>query len=226
MFMEKRFIDGNEIITTIVEGLKSSMTEVSSAKTFRYFLGDEKRLEVNLTEFAATLVKLMAVKGDYLVVDGEIYAISEYKMPHHLVDLVSAGTIYGSVDAIGVRIPVVSIDLEEVDSIATSPAIFNKFIENFNSMQGQGFVQFEGIENLKRKSRTLEDVQYLEEEDGTLVKYHDNPNGFDMEICSIIRIPTGDLSGCFVGYDVVTNSEIANWLLTGRSKMSSKKGIE
>lgn len=226
MFMEKRFIDGNDIITIIVEGLKSSMTEVSSARAFRYFLGDEKRLDENLTGFATTLVRLMANKGEYLVVEGEIYTISDYKMPRHLIDLVSAGTIYGSIDAIGIRIPVLSIDLEEVDSIATSPAVFNKFIENFNSMQGPGFVQFEGIENLKRKSRTLEDVQYLKDEYGVLVKYHDNSNGLDMEICSIIGVPAGDLADCFVSYGRVTNSEIANWLLTGRSKMSSIKGIE
>lgn len=224
--MEKRFINGNNIIATIVKGLKSSMTEVSSAKTFRYLLNDEKRLNENLTGFATTLVTLMATKGEYIVVNGEIYTVSDYKMPRHFVDLVSAGTIYGSVDAVEVRVPVSSIDLEEVEPIATSPAIFNKFIENFNSMQGQGFVQLEGIENLKRKRRSLEDVQYLKDEEGVLVKYRDNPNGLDMEICFIIGVPAGEIAECLVKYDIVTDSEIASWLLTGRSKMSSKKGVE
>lgn len=192
----------NRIRTALEKGI----AEVASARTKRYVI-DQKDYSTRLDDVANTLVGLMSSFGSSVSVDGDVYNVSEYKVPNKLIDLLNVGRVYGSCDAIERVEPMFEIVKEP---ITLTPGAFNAFFINFNAQQGD-CAQFSLSEGYVRRDVTLEDVQYLEDACGSMRKFHNQ--GLPIEICSIVGLRIEAIEDYLLSYSKPSDRAIGLWLL-------------
>lgn len=200
------FISSVELISNLKNAFIEGFEMYSSVKTSKYFVHSDN-FDQRLNDVVNTIVGLMSVKGTIVTVNGDQYSKSEYKVPARLHDLIRCGSIYASPDAIDRAEPIF-----EVMKVQTSlnPMQFNRFFTDFNAGQFEGYPSLQLAEVAGRDAVTLEDVQYLEDEDGVMRKLHEN--GFEIELCSLLRLNIETLSPYLVGYNKPTQTEVAVWL--------------
>lgn len=186
--------------------LRNTIEVLASARSKKYVLMD-KEFDQRLSEICVTLEAIRSTRGAEINIDGESYPIKDYQIPKALINYVSSGLIYGSPDAIGKANPIIRVAKTDAK---LSPLVFNKFFSDFNGNQAEGFrIPVADVWN-KLTSVTLEDVQYLEDEDGRMAKLHEG--GFDIQTCWLIGLSIDGLSKYLSRYDIPTKDGMVTWL--------------
>lgn len=210
-----------------------AMMEAASSKTRKYFIREvtEKCL-ININEKtsreeieANTILRgpfidriedvvetIEAIRGtdasSIIVGKGDVYSVSEYQIPTVLVNYTNSGKIYASTDAIGREEPYFQAERKIAK---LSPLQFNKVFDDFNENQHDGY-RIAVVENWDRKKTSLEDVQYLEDGEGSMLKLHEQ--GFDIYTCDLIGLQIDGLSSFLTRYDAPTVKGYEEWLLS------------
>lgn len=187
----------SNVLSYVLKGLASSKTE-------KYFLST---VETRLGEVVDTIEALRAAKGSTITVDGDIYNISEYQIPKALLNYVRSGTIYGSKDAVGKAMPI--LEVKKSDGKLT-PIKFNTFFNDYNSYQHES-VQIPMTSLSTKEPVTVEDVDYLEDQDGLMAKLHES--GFGIETCSMIGLKIEGFNSFLATYTTPTLDAFTSWMV-------------
>lgn len=201
-------IPSEQLKSNLKQAFLEGFQTYCSVKTSKYFVHSDN-FDQRLDSVVETIVGLMSVKGTVVTVNGDQYSKSEYKVPTRLVDLIRSGFIYASPDAIDRAEPVFEVSKVRPN---LSPMQFNRFFTDFNVGQCEGYPSFQLSEVAGRDAVTLEDVQYLEDENGVMRKLHES--GFEIELCALLGLNITALSPYLVGYPKPTNMEVVKWLFS------------
>lgn len=187
--------------------LTNGMADLASARTAKYFFKDGVVDADRIGKIVNTIEAIKSATGNFIMVDGEQYSKFDYRLPKALVDYVNAGKIYASKDAIGGSEPL--FDSEKVKA-ELSPLAFNKFFDDFNRNQDEGY-RIPTVDNWSASIKTLEDVQYLYDEDsGAVCKFHEG--GMDECTCALLHITLPEITNCMPKYDKPTRNGYTLWL--------------
>jgi hypothetical protein len=200
-------ISASKVSERLIESLKAGINETATNRTVKYFT-TASDYETRLKDVTTSIVGLMSTYGSVVSVNGDIFNVADYKVPSQLVDLINSGRIYGSSDAIDRVEPMFEI---EAVSIPLTPSAFNKFFADFNSLQGDAGEKFSLNEGYVRRDVTLEDFQYLEDENGSLRKFHND--GFAAEICALVGLQLEAISSYLPKYEKPSYRGIGLWVL-------------
>lgn len=198
-------LSASSLTAKLVAALTATVTETATARTTKY-MTSQPDFKQRLNDVVDTIVGLMSCYGSTVEVDGVSFDLSDYKVPAKLVSLVNSGRIYASSDCIGRVEPM--FEVEHV-GVSMTPESFNRFFIDYNVNQGDNGIQLS--EGLTRRTITLEDVQYLEDEDGMMCKLHDG--GFDIELCYLIGLEIDALTPYLTKYSKPTDLGVGLWLL-------------
>lgn len=198
-------LTAGSLTAKLIAAFEAMVTETATARTRKYVVsqGDFKQ---RLSSVVNTMVGLMSCFGSTVEVDGVSFNLSDYKVPTKLTDLINSGRIYASSDCVGRVGPM--FEVEHV-GVSMTPDAFNRFFTDFNLNQDGNEIQLS--EGLTRRTVTLEDVQYLEDEDGMMCKLHDG--GFDIELCAVIGLKLDALTSYLTRYTRPTELGVGLWLL-------------
>lgn len=201
-------IQSRELIDTLKQAFIEGFNLYSSVKTQKYFIHSDD-FDQRLEDVVNTIVGLMSINGTVVTVNGDQFSKSDYKIPARLVDLIRCGSIYASTDAINRARPI--FEVEKVQTSLT-PMQFNRFFNDFNVGQQEGYQSIHLVEASGRGAVSLEDVQYLEDGNGVMRKLHEN--GFEIELCSLLGLEIETISQYLVGYSKPSITEVAVWLFS------------
>lgn len=189
------------------EVLINGLTDLASARTAKYFFKDGVVDADRIGKIVNTIEAIKSATGNFINVEGEQYSKFDYRLPKALVDYVNAGRIYASKDAIGGSEP---LFYSEKTAAEMSPLAFNKFFDDFNRNQDEGY-RIPTVDNWSASIKTLEDVQYLYDEDcGTLCKFHEG--GMDECTCALLHCTLPEVTNVMPKYDKPTRNGYTLWL--------------
>lgn len=178
---------------------------MASQKTMKYFINDSS-FEQRLIDVVQTIEAIRCSQSNTISVDGESYAVSEYKIPTRLVDYVNAGIIYASSDAVGSRAPIIKVN---GCTGKLTPLQFNKFFDDFNINQE---TKLNTVESFNRSTTVLGDVQYAEDEHGMMIRLSET--GLDIETCYLVGIRIDGLGDYLTSYSMPNKDGITKWLFS------------
>lgn len=199
-------IKSSDLITKLKDAFKSLKDEVASAKTEKY-VTSRPDFDERLNSVVDTIVGLMSCYGSVVTVKGIDFMITDYNVPAKLEDLINCGRIFAAVDSIGRVNPIFKV--EKVD-VSLTPESFNRFFSDFNSNQSDD-TKVKLSEGITRRTISLEDVQYLKDKSGAMVKLHEN--GFDIELCYLLGLEIDGISEYLNSYSAPNALGVALWLL-------------
>lgn len=202
--MDKIILTAGSLTTKLIAALTAMISETASARTVKY-MTSQPDFEQRLENVVNTIVGLMSCFGSTVEVDGVSFNLSDYKVPAKLVALVNSGRIYASSDCVGRVEPM--FEVEHV-GVSMTPESFNRFFTDYNVNQGENGIKLS--EGLTRRTTTLEDVQYLEDEGGMMCKLHDG--GFDMELCYLLGLKLDALTPYLTKYSRPMDLGVGLWL--------------
>lgn len=188
--------------------LTNTCNDVASERTKKYTMRDTDSFNQRLSDVVETIEAIRSVKGATVEVGEDSFMISDYHIPKALLDYMSTGRIYASKDAVGKAEPVIEVERRPAK---LSPVMFNKFFVDFNSYQLDGYKIPCVDQWTKEQFATLEEVQFLEDEEGRLAKLHEG--GFDECTCALLGIRIHELSRYLSSVDVPTKDGFTTWLL-------------
>lgn len=163
-----------------------------------------------MSDVCDTLEAIRCAKGATVNVGEDSFNIKDYHVPNAFVEYLNSGEVYASRDAIGKAEPLIKAKKVEAK---LPPFAFNKFFSDFNSAQAEEF-QIKVRDQWDREVPiSLEDVQYLEDENGRLAKLHEN--GFSAQTCYLIGVKVDGLSKYLATYNKPTQDGMTQWLLQG-----------
>lgn len=127
-------------LTNLMKGLISkTMRDYASSKTRKYFIGNDSDFELRVEQASRTIVAIVASpsSNSMISVKDEMYAVRDYQVPEHVLEIAKSTPVYMSKSAFERRAPIHMVDKPSGEMM--SPMKLKAFFEGYNANQGVGY---------------------------------------------------------------------------------------